>query len=1011
MRQLLIFIIVLLPAISIAQPINITSPLVFTHITEEGGLSDNHVTCVYKDKEGLLWVGTNDGLNLLDGSSIKIFRHIDGDSNSVSANGISALSEDGAGNIYIGNGYGLCHYDKKKKIFTTVGLPFSAYGNSSGVAAFVCDAENILWLATEGGLLSYSISTGKATTFYNNSKEEGSTPTYSNRLRCMIEGSDGKLWIGSADGLWTFDKSTHVFKKIIHKNNDQWYHPLCLCVSEDHDHNIWAGFWNVGLKKIDMHNGQLTDYGEQLAHAHTVSCINEIKQSDGNYILWLNGKLFAFDEKTKSYFSFQQPLTEKEPLNVNPVFQSADGWTWLSSSNGLYIYNPQRQVFDHQVFAQELTSQSIDFHNYKGGLLVGAQGRDFLQWKTVSGKLIKDYSVLANAKTSTAMLSMIEDTPDDFWMGTSDGILHYNFITGEKRWFTHKDGDSTTIPKNFIANLFIDSKNNLWVFPWRDGIWQMDRATGKCTKMIGGFDMEGDKIKKLLISDAAQDAKGNIWMSDLDEGIVFYDAATGNFSKPFKQQLGERYSCSRIFIKGRYVYSRVQDGLLRWNIDSPGFQKFMLPPEMNKGLTDMYADNNGNWWLASMDGLVLFNEKDLAFKRFTTADGLLQNDINGSLFCNSEGRMIIGAPGYFTSFNPQQLINASFNKKNELLTGFMVNNKNIVWDSSGVTSLNYNENNIVVRWALPDYVNPLHNLYYIKLEGIDADWRYVGNTGEVQYANLSPGKYTAQLKATTANGTTARNIITLKFIIHPPFWKTWWFILVVGLAIALLIYQLLNRRIKKVKQEAALKQQLSELEMKALRAQMNPHFIFNSLNSIQECIVSKDTDAAYTYLAQFSKLVRRVLENSGKSTVTMKEELELMQWYLSLEQLRFTDEFKFSIEHNCHNMQIEIPSMIIQPFIENALWHGLAHKRGEKILLLKVDEENNGIKISITDNGIGRKAAASISKRPDKQSMGLSISKERLKNYSAASSVEINDLMDESGIATGTEVVIHLPYN
>ncbi|MEP6676915.1 MAG: histidine kinase, partial [Ferruginibacter sp.] len=903
------------------------------------------------------------------------------------------------------------HYDKTKKIFTTTGLPPSPYGNSSGIAAFVPDQQNILWLATEGGLLMYNVLTGKATSFYNNSTEEGSMPIYSNRLRCMIQGSDGKLWIGSADGLWTFDKATHVFKKIIHKNNDRWYHPLCMCVYEDHEHNIWAGFWNVGLKKFDTHNGQLSDYGEPLAHAYTISCINEVKQSNGNYILWLSGKLFAFDENTKSYFNFQQPLTEKDPLNVSPVLQSADGWVWLASSNGLYIYNPQRQVFDHQVFTQELTSQAVNFYNYKGGLLIGAQDKGFLQWKTIDGKLIKDYSVLANAQTSTAMLSMIEEKPDDFWMGTSDGILHYNFTTGEKKWFVHNEKDSTTIPKNFIANLFIDSKNNLWVFPWRDGIWQMDRLTGKCTKLIDGFGTEGGKIKKLLISDAAEDMNGNIWMTDLDEGVVLYNAATKKFSKPFQQQLGDRYSSSNIFIRGRFVYSRISTGLIRWNIDSTSFERFNLPNEMNKGLTDMYPDQKGNWWFAAMNGLILFNEKEKTFKRFTTADGLLRNDINGNLFCTADGKMIIGATTYFSVFDPEQLIRTSFNDKNVLLTGFMVNNKNVNWDSSRSVSLNYNENNILIRWALPDYGNPLHNLYYIKLNGIDADWRYIGNTGDVQYANLSPGKYTVQLKAATANGNPSRNIITVKFTILSPFWKTWWFLLLISLIIALLIYQLVSRRIKKLKREAALKQQLSELEMKALRAQMNPHFIFNSLNSIQECIVSKDTDAAYTYLSQFSKLVRRVLENSGKATVTLKEELELMQWYLSLEQLRFTDEFKFSIENNYSNPQVEIPSMIIQPFIENALWHGLAHKRGEKILRLEVEDENNGIKISITDNGIGRKAASVLSRRPDKQSMGLSITKERLRNYSAASSVEINDLMDENGGATGTKVIIHLPYN
>jgi sensor histidine kinase YesM len=287
----------------------------------------------------------------------------------------------------------------------------------------------------------------------------------------------------------------------------------------------------------------------------------------------------------------------------------------------------------------------------------------------------------------------------------------------------------------------------------------------------------------------------------------------------------------------------------------------------------------------------------------------------------------------------------------------------------------------------------------------------VGNKGEVQYANLSPGTYTILLRAANANGDFANDNITIHFIIHPPFWKTNWFLALVVLLAGFFIYWLFRRRVNIVKRKAALQQQMSELEMKALRAQMNPHFIFNSLNSIQECIVTKNTDAAYNYLSQFSKLVRRILENSGKEMVPLKEEQELMQWYLSLEQLRFTDEFTFSIQNNCSNPQIEIPSMIVQPFIENALWHGLANKQGKKIISLVFNDDNTGIAIEISDNGIGRKAAALLPRRPDKQSMGLDITKERLQNYSHTSSIEIIDLLDTNGNAGGTKVIIHLPHN
>ena len=143
----------------------------------------------------------------------------------------------------------------------------------------------------------------------------------------------------------------------------------------------------------------------------------------------------------------------------------------------------------------------------------------------------------------------------------------------------------------------------------------------------------------------------------------------------------------------------------------------------------------------------------------------------------------------------------------------------------------------------------------------------------------------------------------------------------------------------------------------------------------------------------------------------LKEEQELMQWYLSLEQLRFTDEFTFTIQNNCSNQQIDIPSMVVQPFIENALWHGLANKQGKKIITLIFNDDSNGINIAITDNGIGRKAAALLPKRPDKQSMGLDITKERLQHYSLGSSIEMIDLFEMTGNAAGTKVIIHLPYS
>ena len=855
------------------QPSAAGHPLVLSNISEQNGLSDDHVRCVLKDRNGFVWIGTSNGLNLADGSTIRVFRKPVNDSSSLPDNNIICLAEDDDGIIYAGTARGLGWYDKAKKKFASIHFPASPYGASVVIQKIIPDGNKI-WCATNGGLFMLDRLSKKYTAFYNTSIEEGTDLKYSNKLNSMLLDENKQLWIASTDGLWLFNTTTAIYKKIIHRNNDPYYHPLCLYVYQDHEKNIWAGFWNTGLKKFDTHTGRLTDYGNRLKQAATVSCITEIKQSDSNYILWLNNNLRVFEEKKNLYYNFKSPLIGRKMQTISPVYQSADGWVWLASDNGLYIYDPQRQVFDHQYFNANITSQGISFHNYKNGLLIGAEGADFLKWKDRNGNLLKDYSYLGNR---SSLLCLREDQPDDFWIGTNDGILHTNLATGDKQWFRHKEGDSTTLPRDFIASLLIDSKKNLWVFPWRDGIWQMDKHTGKCTMLLDGFMKEVDKVKKLLISDAAEDVNGNIWMSDLDEGIILYSAATQQFSKPFEKQLGSRYGAGNLFIKDRDIYSWLADGLMKWNIDSIILHKITLPDELNKGITGMYPDKNGNWWLASKNGLIVFNEKENTFKRFTTADGLAQNDIDGTLFCTEDNKMIIGANNYFSFFKPGPLINASLNKKNARLTEIVVNNKVIDTDNSTVISLMYKENNIVIRWALPDYGNPLRNQYYVKMEGVDEDWHYAGNLGEVQYANLSAGSYSIQLKAATANGVASQNIIRLKFIIRPPVWKTWWFITLLSLVLLslfIIVVRYISQRNLKEKLLRLEKEQAIEKERNRISRDMHD-----------------DLGSGLTKIAIMSEVVKKQLhepekakqqlENIGESSRELVDNLQDIIWVLN----------------------------------------------------------------------------------------------------------------------------------
>jgi LytS/YehU family sensor histidine kinase len=230
-------------------------------------------------------------------------------------------------------------------------------------------------------------------------------------------------------------------------------------------------------------------------------------------------------------------------------------------------------------------------------------------------------------------------------------------------------------------------------------------------------------------------------------------------------------------------------------------------------------------------------------------------------------------------------------------------------------------------------------------------------------------------------------------------------------------FRLKLERSEKERQMAELKQKATELEMQALRAQMNPHFIFNSLNSINRFILQNERAQASEYLTKFSKLVRMILQNSAASLITLDSELESLGLYLNLEALRFNYHFdyKISVPKDLDISALQVPPLILQPYVENAIWHGLMHKEEKGQLDIEVSEEDDHLYFKITDNGIGReKARALASKSATKhKSMGLRITAHRIamlqNSESLESPVTINDLVNADGSAAGTEVVIKMP--
>ena len=305
------------------------------------------------------------------------------------------------------------------------------------------------------------------------------------------------------------------------------------------------------------------------------------------------------------------------------------------------------------------------------------------------------------------------------------------------------------------------------------------------------------------------------------------------------------------------------------------------------------------------------------------------------------------------------------------------------------------------------------------MEGIDSNWIYTPYTS-VNYQTLPPGNYRFVVYARNNDGYWSKKPASFSFAILPAWWQTWTFRIVAGIFLSFLIAVVFKIRLDVIRakdqKKAVLQNRIAAIELNALRAQMNPHFVFNSINSVQYFITNNDPDSSQKYLSKFAKLIRYVVDNSKLTSIPIKNEIEALTLYLDLEALRFGTRFEYEIRvhENVDTQYTQIPSMLIQPYVENSIWHGIMHKNGNGKITVSLEMKNEVLHCIVEDNGIGRQKSREL-KNPDHrhESVGMSNTKERLDiiNHVTNSnmSVRITDLHDEKGEARGTCVEIQIP--
>jgi hypothetical protein len=472
-------------------------------------------------------------------------------------------------------------------------------------------------------------------------------------------------------------------------------------------------------------------------------------------------------------------------------------------------------------------------------------------------------------------------------------------------------------------------------------------------------------------------------------------------------------------------------GIFRYNEGQP-YEKAFTRFDMKKGLSNnsfisLCPNSDSNLWLLSGKGLSVINTHGKFLydvpedQTFNFASFASDPRFPHKMFYHSKTKeLLVGVGGGILSVVPN-----SENRKRAfpvVVTGITVNGKAINGADrlrSTLYPIPFRFNSISFDFAglyygaAPDFV------YEYMLQGYDETWVKADKSYAATYQNLPAQNYLFSVRAKDSQGNIAGTVSSFPFKIIPPFWLTWWFLLLCVLLVVLLCWLLIRSRIQSLRKKAALHQQLAELEAKALRAQMNPHFIFNSLNAIQECIITEKTDTAFEYLSKFSRLLRLVLNNSERAFIALSSELEMLHLYLSLETLRFRQSFTYCIDvdEGIDPEEVQVPSLLIQPYVENALWHGLRMKEGEKKLAIRFFLTAQELNIEVEDNGIGRERAAQVKSQKlgadQFESKGTALSQQRIdilnRQYVAKAAISTIDLRDGSFMPSGTRVVIRLP--
>ncbi len=1004
------------------------------------GLTSRQINVITEDASGFIWVGTQEGLNRFDGVTFRQYLKDDGD-HAVAGNFISALHPLSDGRLVVGTyRNGACVYDPMTDQFTD--LTAIASDSIEYRSCFDIDQESDSTV-----LISYRrgvLYKGGLTRLNLNTLEE--RPIEHDKLISLVDLEAGKekgTWWGLSRELQFIDLrgdsatvTEHFYENRLFKTG-RYYEAL-----EWHGDTLMIGTWGDGtvlynpdedrfLTRHHFNFEDTTDYNSNSVRSFVP------RKKGGYWIASADKGLGVYNPETAEYAFFEHDESDPHSIfyiSAREVFVDSRNNLWAAMAQGLSLLNERLFQIDYTSYGlaegatntrtyslkqaaisgnyllvatnagpgvmrlDKDTGAFIDFIGTAEDigessreistealsaveLCAGPDGRVFVMCRAkiwaldpVSGRadiLFNIYKAEGYPGVSGAVNTIRLDG-EVIWFGTDNNLFgRYHLSTGKAdTWWLHEEGPADG--SNLVFEIDVADNGDVWiastygVYRWRDnrlthlGELSPDYAT------LGRLVLES-----LAVSDTL------LFCGTKDEGL--YTFSTNTFESN--------------------IYGRKQG----------------LP---NMRVAEMALDTEGRVWGITDYGLFSFDARNPnPLNIYSEIDGLRYVSIgNDEISALSDGRVVISYARGLGWVSPEALT-ANPVPENLVLTECRIQGEPVAAQKRGMLSVPYGQS-LELGFRAIGFTKPRSYQYAYRIN--DGDWIDLRDP-KLLFSSMVGADFTVQLSAANQQGERMREPLTIDIDIIRPLWMETWFQMIAVVFVAFLIYLAYRRRVHNIRERESLQteynRKLAEVEMSALRAQMNPHFLFNCLNSIKFFIINNETEQASDYLTKFSRLIRLILSNSKSEVIPLSNELEALRLYVELEALRFDQQFNFrlKVDETVQTEFIEVPPMVIQPFVENAIWHGLLHKEGQGNLRVSVAIENNDLICEVEDDGIGRECAAALKSKSAtrEKSMGMDITRNRLTHMKQSGEggrrLEVFDLTSATGSPSGTLVRIRIP--